>query len=154
MKSDDHPNVIAPPPLIYLSCLILGLLLGYLRPIPWGWGPLRFATGGVLLLLGIAIGVAAVRKFRLSGTNIEVNKPATALVMAGPYKLSRNPIYLSGTLISAGIGFLANNLWILLLLIPTVVVIHFGVITREEGYLEAKFGAAYLRYKSTVRRWI
>ncbi len=154
MKSSDHPNVIALPPLIYLGFVLLGLLLGYIWPAPIGWGPVRLAAGGGLLVVGLAIGAAAVRQFRRAATNLEVYKPATVLVTAGPFRFSRNPIYLSMSLIMAGVGLLANNFWILLMLVPTLIVTHFGVITREEQYLEAKFGAEYLRYKSTVRRWL
>ncbi len=153
MKSSDHPNVIAPPPLIYLGFVLLGLLLGYIWPAPIGWGPVRLAAAAGLLVVGLVIGAAAVRQFRLAGTNLEVYKPATELVTAWPFRFSRNPIYLSLSLLMAGVGLLANNFWILLLLVPTLIVMFLGVITREEQYLEAKFGAEYLRYKSTVRRW-
>jgi len=154
VKSDDHPNVIAVPPLIYLGCVVVGLILGYFWPFPIGWGSLRLAIGGGSLILSIAVGGMAMRQFRLAETNVEVDKPATTLVTAGPYRFSRNPMYLSMTFIAAGVGFLANNLWILLVLVPTLVLTHFGVIAREEEYLEGKFGAHYLRYKSSVRRWI
>ncbi len=154
MKSSDHPNVIALPPLIYLGFVLLGLVLGYIWPAPIGRGPVRLAGAGALLVVGLALGAAAVRQFRLAGTNLEVYKPATGLVTAGPFRFSRNPIYLSLSLLMAGVGLLANNFWILFMLVPTLVVMHFGVITREEQYLEVKFRAEYLRYKSTVRRWL
>ncbi len=153
MKSGDHPHVIAVPPLIYLGFVLLGLLLGYIWPAPIGWGPVRLAAAGGFLVVGLALGAAAIRQFRLAGTNLEVDKPATSLVTSGPFRFSRNPIYLSLSLLMVGVGFLANNFWILLILVPTLIVMHFGVITREEQYLEAKFGAEYLRYKSSVRRW-
>ncbi len=153
MKSSDHPNVIALPPLIYLGFVLLGLLLGYIWPAPIGWGPVRLAAAGGLLVVGLVIGAATVRQFRLAGTNLEVYKPAAVLITTGPFRFSRNPIYMSLSLIMTSVGLLANNFWILLMLVPTLIVTHFGVITREEQYLEAKFGGEYLRYRSTVRRW-
>ncbi len=152
-KSNDHPNVIALPPLIYLGSLIVGLILGYIWSAPIGWGAVRPAAGVIFVLAGLAIGAAAVRRFRQARTNLEVYRPSTVLVTEGPYRFTRNPMYLSLSVILAGIGLLADNFWILIILVPTLVVIHFGVITREERYLESKFGAEYQHYKSTVRRW-
>jgi protein-S-isoprenylcysteine O-methyltransferase Ste14 len=153
-QDSDHPNVIALPPLIYLGALGLGLIGGYLWPATMAWGTARLAAGVILVAAGVAFGGAAVRRFVRAGTNLEVYKPATALVTDGPYQISRNPMYLTLSLVVAGIGLLANNAWILVVLIPTLAVMHVGVIVREERYLEAKFGDEYRRYKSRVRRWL
>ncbi len=152
-KSPDHPNVIALPPLIFLGAIVAGLLLGYLWPAPIGGGTERLVAGATIVLIGLALGAAAVRQFRRAGTNLEVTKPSTVVVRTGPFRFSRNPIYLSLTLLVGGVGVLLNNIWILLSLIPTLAIIRVGVIAREEQYLEAKFGTEYLQYKSTVRRW-
>ncbi len=81
-------------------------------------------------------------------------KPTTTIIRTGPYGWSRNPIYVAMTVASAGIAILANSLWMLALLVPTVAVVHYGVVLREERYLEARFGDAYREYRASVRRWI
>ncbi|MGQ0571473.1 MAG: methyltransferase family protein [Armatimonadota bacterium] len=114
---------------------------------------IRFPLGILLGALGLGFMAAALRAFRHAGTNVETDRPATALVTAGPYRSSRNPIYLSLTFIYAAIGIAANSLWTLVLLVPLLAIMHYGVILREERYLERKFGEAYRRYTSSVRRW-
>jgi protein-S-isoprenylcysteine O-methyltransferase Ste14 len=102
-------------------------------------------------LVGVAI---FLRAFRRHGTNVPTYKPATALVTDGPYRFSRNPGYVSMFLIYAGIVLAADNAWLLGLLVIFVAVIHYGVVRREEHYLEHRFGDDYRRYRSAVRRWI
>jgi protein-S-isoprenylcysteine O-methyltransferase Ste14 len=87
-------------------------------------------------------------------TTFDVRKPTSAIVTNGPYRFSRNPSYVSLTLLYGGIACLVNSLWVLLMVVPAVTVMHFGVIKREERYLEAKFGDEYREYKTTVRRWV
>jgi protein-S-isoprenylcysteine O-methyltransferase Ste14 len=94
------------------------------------------------------------RQFERAGTNHGTHKPATALVTGGLNRFSRNPIYISLSLIYAGIALLANSAWALVLLVPLLIVMHYGVIVREERYLEMKFGEDYRRYKAAVRRWL
>ena len=150
----DCPGVIAPPPIIYLGFLGLGLGLDYVWPAATLPGTGQFAAGLALIFPGVVIIALAIRRLRKAGTNVEPHKPTTALVTTGPFRLSRNPIYLSLSLIHAGIGIAADNPWILGLLVPALAVIRYGVIAREERYLEGKFGAAYLAYKASVRRWL
>jgi len=89
-----------------------------------------------------------------AGTNVDPTQPATVLVVDGPFKYTRNPLYLSLTLLYAGIAILVNSLWTMLLLPVVLVVMRKGVVDREERYLARKFGEQYLRYKASVRRWI
>lgn len=105
-------------------------------------------------MLGLAVAVWAIVTFVSAGTNVPTHKPSTTIVRRGPYRLSRNPIYVGLTAVMAGIGLMADNAWVLILLLPTVLVMHVGVILREERYLESKFGAEYRDYKSAVRRWL
>ena len=91
---------------------------------------------------------------RRAGTNVNPRDPTTAIVVEGPFRFSRNPLYLSLILAYLGITLLVNALWPLLLLPPLLVVLHWGVIAREERYLEAKFGESYRVYKARVRRWL
>jgi protein-S-isoprenylcysteine O-methyltransferase Ste14 len=150
----DRPNVVALPPLIYLGFLVLGLLVDLIWPTSIASLSVRLAVGGLLFAVGLVLAVSAVRRFARAGTAVEVYRPATALVSEGPYRFSRNPIYLGMTLGYAGLAVMGNSLWALALLIPTLVVIRYGVIAREEEYLERKFGEAYRRYRSAVRRWL
>ena len=149
----DYPRVIARPPLLYLGALLLGLLLNYLWPARIVSEGVRYPGVVAVIVPGVLVIAAAMREFRLAGTNVETYRPATALVTGGPYRFSRNPIYLGLALIYAGIGLAANSLWTMVLLIPLLAIIRYGVIAREEAYLERKFGEKYVHYKASVRRW-
>lgn len=152
----DTPNVIVLPPLIFLGSLALAALLEAILPLPllplapalgYGWGALLVLGGLILLLLGA-------RRFRAAGTNIPPTLPATALVVTGPYRWTRNPLYLAMILVYLGLGVVALSLWTLLLAVPLVLLLTYGVIIREEAYLERKFGGDYRAYRARVRRWI
>ncbi len=150
----DQPGVIAKPPLIYAGMLLLSLGLNAMWPAWVVPDALRYPAGLLLGTLGVGVAAAAFRAFRLAGTNVDVHKPATAIATTGPYRFSRNPMYLSLTLIYVGIGMGVNSLWTLALSIPLLAVMRYGVIVREERYLERKFGDTYVRYKVSVRRWL
>ncbi len=94
------------------------------------------------------------RRFSRAGTTFNVSKPASALITEGPYRFSRNPSYVSLTLLYLGIGILLNNGWILILVAPVFLVMDLWVVRREERHLEARFGEEFLRYKAAVRRWL
>ncbi|NQV80212.1 MAG: isoprenylcysteine carboxylmethyltransferase family protein, partial [Alphaproteobacteria bacterium] len=93
-------------------------------------------------------------RFRRAGTAVQPYKPSTTVVTDGVYRFSRNPIYLGLTAFYLGLAFAVNSGWAILLLPLVLVVMHYGVIAREERYLEGKFGAAYRDYKNRVRRWL
>ena len=154
-NTQDNPGVIAPPPLIYLGALVIGLLLHArfpLRFLPRGWTRLPF--GGLLIGGSVLCVRLAFREMQRAHTNVDPRRPATALVVEGPFRFTRNPLYLSLALFYAGIAILVNALWAILLLPVALIVLRLGVIEREERYLERKFGEQYLRYKARVRRWI
>ena len=150
----DNPGVIARPPLIYATLLALGFAFDGLREFAFLEGNLQYAIGGAGIAVGVAVAALAMARFSDAGTNVPTNRPSTALVASGPYRFSRNPIYLSMLLIFAGTGLAADNGWVLILMVPLVLIMRFGVIAREERYLERKFGEDYLRYKRSVRRWL
>lgn len=153
--SGDHPHVIASPPLIFLGFLVLGLGLEWLWPTALGLViGFRVALAAGILAIAGGLAVTGIRAFRRAGTNVPPHKPATAIVTDGPFRYSRNPLYLGLALILAAAGVGLDSLWVLLMLAPMLVVIRYGVIAREERYLEAKFGDAYRRYKARVRRWL
>ncbi|MBI1755074.1 isoprenylcysteine carboxylmethyltransferase family protein [Candidatus Azambacteria bacterium] len=154
ITSSDSPQVIAPPPSIYLIGIGIGVVLDWLKPLPFLAENVVVPPGAVIIAISVIFIVAAFREFIKAKTNIDVRKPTTSIVSAGPYRFSRNPIYLSMTLLTIGIAVLANTLWIFVMLVPILFTIQFGVIMREEAYLTKKFGEEYLRYKARVRRWI
>jgi protein-S-isoprenylcysteine O-methyltransferase Ste14 len=150
----DNAGVIAPPPLIYLGPLVLGLLLKRRFPVP-------FLPRGAARVLGwpLVVGGASLMSWflftmRRADTPIDPREPVSNLATDGPFRYTRNPAYLSMAMIYAGISSLANALWAILLLPATLLVIQRGVIEREERYLERKFGEEYLGNKGRVRRWI
>jgi protein-S-isoprenylcysteine O-methyltransferase Ste14 len=98
--------------------------------------------------------VLAVLEFKRSDTSPKPHKPTTAIVASGPYAVTRNPIYLAFTMIQVGIALWAGSGWMLAFLVPVLVLTHYGVIVREERYLERKFGDEYLNYRGRVRRWM
>ncbi len=150
----DNPGVITHPPFLYAGALAAGALLD--RPIPLPMLPpgAGFVPGVTLIGLALVLAAWCVGLFRRAGTNVPTNKPVTAIVTGGPYRFSRNPIYVALTALSAGVALWANSWWMLGLLLPTFVIMNIGVVDREERYLTAKFGDDYLAYKARVRRWL
>ena len=153
----DNARVIMPPPLLALAAVVLGLLLDYVAPayllaMLLSWGT-RIILGLELIAVGLALAVAALRGFRSVGTDPEPWKPSTALFTAGVYAWLRNPMYVGGTFLLAGIAILLASDWMLVMIILSGLVLHFGVVLREERYLEAKFGDAYRQYKARVPRY-
>jgi protein-S-isoprenylcysteine O-methyltransferase Ste14 len=153
MNKENSAGVIAPPPLIFLGGLAVGigleLLLG--SSVPDG---VQWAGGGLALVAGLALQTTFIVAFARKHTAVEPWKPTTAIVTDGPYKLTRNPAYLGMALIFIGIALLADALWALVPLPLVLVLIDRGVIAREERYLEREFGDEYVGYKRGVRRWV
>jgi protein-S-isoprenylcysteine O-methyltransferase Ste14 len=110
--------------------------------------------GGLSFILAVILAVLASRTMRQAGTNVNPSQPTTAIVSDGPFRFTRNPLYLSLTLLYSSISLLANALWPMLMLPIVLIIIERGVIAREERYLEDKFGEEYTHYKARVRRWI
>ena len=150
----DNPGVIAPPPLIYAGALAIGLLANRLYPIAFLPCGLSRVLGWPLIVGGPVVGSLGLREMKRADTNVDPREPTTAIVTGGPYRFTRNPLYLSMTLIYAGITALANALPAALLLPVVLHIMRRGVIEREERYLARKFGDEYLDYKARVRRWI
>lgn len=151
--SRDNAGVIAPPPLLYAVALVVSLLLH--RKVPLPFSRRRMPMLGTLLVgAGLTTGFLAVSTMRRAQTSLNPSEPVKTLVVEGPFKVTRNPIYVSFTLIYIGIALLVNTLWPLLLLPVVQNVMRQGVIEREERYLERKFGQEYLAYKERVPRWI
>jgi len=153
----DTPGVLVRPPRLYLGMLIAGILAGWLLPaqmLPVLPLAVRALLGPTALALGVALMIWAMRLFRRAGTPVPTSQTVRAIVTDGPYRYSRNPIYVALSLIYAGIALMAGSVPALLLLPVIWVVMTYGVIRREERYLATKFGVAYADYMARVRRWL
>lgn len=153
----DNAGVIAPPPVIALAAMALGLALDWICPIPLLRNviglPVRLAVGGLAVALGIGIAVIAERMFHRVGTHALPWKPALHLASSGIYAHTRNPMYLGLGLLMLGIGVALGSAGTLSMLVPGALVLHYGVVRREERYLERKFGDDYRRFKAAVPRY-
>lgn len=148
-----NPGVVRPP-LIYLAALLIGVALDLIRPARWLPGGAAAWLGVLLVLASIAVFTASTRRFKLAGTPVPGNQATTVLVESGPYRFSRNPIYLAFSMLVFGLACWLNNAWLLATLATAVSVMSFIVIPREERYLARRFGVDYRRYKTRVRRWL
>jgi len=154
MPRKDNPDVIAPPPLIFLCFLVLGYFLNRFYPIAILEEPLNTIISAIFFVYaGLTAGLAFFYMTK-SGTNVDVRKPTNAIVTTSVYSYTRNPMYLSMAILLIAFALLFNALWIALTIPFFMFVMHKGVIEREETYLENKFGNEYLQYKNRVRRWI
>ena len=150
----DRAGVIAPPPLIFVVFMILGWLAELRLPTTVLTGPLWGRIGIGLIVPAVVIVLIAVVQFWRARTSPEPWRPTTAIVETGLFRYSRNPMYLAGALVHVGIALLLGSLWIAASLLPALVVLHYGVIRREEIYLTRKFGDAYRSYLARVPRWL
>ncbi len=142
------------PPLVYLGSILLGLVLHFAWPLPLVRQPVGALIGAGVVSMAVGLFVTAVRTFRAAGTAVPGNRPTTAIVRSGPYRFSRNPIYLAFSALQVGIGLCVGSFWLLITLVPALALMSFWVIPREERYLEARFPAEYPSYKSSMRRWL
>jgi len=150
----DTAGVPFPPPLLFAGGLACGWLLNLLFRIEV-LPPMVARVAGITLIgLGVLLALTAVFVFRRAGTNVRPDRPVTALVFAGPYKFTRNPMYVSLTAVYLGAAIWMQSLWALFLLPAVLIAIRRKVIAREEAYLERRFGAEYTSYKALVRRWL
>jgi len=156
MTQRDHPGVVLPPPLIYFGFLAIGWGLHV-----WLKGPdlgltLEFRRGLAigLIIVGLLLDGMAAGLFRRRNTAVEPWKPSTTLVTDGPYRFSRNPIYVGFAITYVGLAVAMDSWFALGLLFPCLLAVDRFVIAREERYLAAKFGAAYQAYCARVRRWL
>ena len=152
----DNPGVLAFPPFIWLVGAILSILIHFFvihLPITANYR-VCLVCGIALIVVAPTLALSALFAMLEAGTNIDPAKPALTIVRSGPFRLTRNPMYLALCLLQIALGFFLNDWIALLFVIPLFFNLHFGVILREERYLEAKFGEEYLALKRSVRRWL
>jgi protein-S-isoprenylcysteine O-methyltransferase Ste14 len=152
---EDTAEVIIRPPIAWGLAVIAGLALNWLVPLPFlpadlpsGW------LGAIVFILALALFAWAIATITRAGSNVPTNLPTTTIVGNGPYRFTRNPIYLAMVLSLIGLAIALDNLWLLIMLVPFALIINYGVVAREEAYLERKFGDVYRAYRSRVRRWL
>ena len=154
--SPDNPGVIVFPPLLLLIWIVAGLCLDWLVPLGvLSQLPLvpRLVAGAIILVAGIALASTARATFVRAGTNVRPDQPALSLVSHGVFAHLRNPMYVGASIGALGLALLLASDWIVLLMAPALLVLHYGVVKCEERYLEAKFGDGYRRYKDSVPRY-
>jgi protein-S-isoprenylcysteine O-methyltransferase Ste14 len=151
----DTAQVIIRPPFAWGLAVIAGLALNWFVPLPFlpaelpaGW------LGAMVFVLALALFAWAIVTITKAGSNVPTSLPTTTVVETGPYRFTRNPIYLGMFLGLIGLAIAFNSLWLLLTLVPFALVIRYGVVAREEAYLDRKFGHVYRRYRARVRRWL
>jgi protein-S-isoprenylcysteine O-methyltransferase Ste14 len=152
----DNPGVIIMPPLLLLIIILGGLVLDWLAPLGLltRLPPIsRGIAGAILMVLGIGLAAGGRARFLTAGTNVKPYLPATVLVTSGTFERLRNPMYVGWTIALVGFALISASDWILVLMVPGLLVLHYGVVLREERYLDRKFGEPYRAYKSSVPRY-
>ena len=150
----ENAGVVVPVPVIYGAALALGLAAEFTLPTVPLPRTVTLWLGGVIIALSIPIVISAFRALTRARTAFDARKPTTSLVSDGAFHYSRNPTYLSLTLLYVGLALVLGSPWVLLMVVPAVALTQWGVVLREERYLEAKFGEEYRRYKTNVRQWL
>ena len=154
-QDTDTSNAVVRPPVAWILAIVAGIAVDRLYPlrfvpasVPGAW------VGGTIFAIALALAIWAIVTIRKAGTRVETYKPTTTIVVNGPYRFTRNPIYLGMVLGQIGLAIALDSLWLLATLVLFYLVIRYGVVAREEAYLEQKFGDVYLGYKARVRRWL
>lgn len=155
-EGQDHPNINqnVHPPVLLLIHILAAFLLKWLLPLPFGLpGSLEWA-GYLLVLAGLGLAFSAVNQFVKAHTTLDPHGSVSVLVVEGPYRFSRNPIYLGFICVLVGLPFVLGNYWGAVLSPLLMLSMSRLVIQHEEAYLEKKFGERYAGYRSRVRRWL
>ena len=157
-ESPDNAGVRIPPPLFYAAAVVLGLLLDGVHSLPIGlasgFSRITIVLGWLLIAGWLYLTISSFQLFWRQHTSVLPIRPSTTLVVAGPYRFTRNPMYLGLALLTVALGLFLNTWWPIILLVPTLAVVQRFVIAREESYLRRRFGAEYDAYTRRVRRWI
>jgi protein-S-isoprenylcysteine O-methyltransferase Ste14 len=155
--SDSHsdaPNVKIIPPLVYLAGIVIGIAISIWIPTKIVPSSPAWTLGGILIICGAVLSGSAILKFKGVGTTVRPDRAASTLVVVGPYRITRNPMYLGLALVYLGIALADQSVWALILLPVVLNIIQRRAIEPEEAFLERRFGTSYIRYKEKVGRWI
>ncbi len=155
-NKEGGARVYFPPPLVFLIFILLGVVLQHaVRPLTIPVGrPLRVTGGIVLIVVGVCLGASALVLFRRTGQHPRPWKPTPELIPNGPYRFTRNPMYVAMTLFVLGLGVALNDLWVSLFAPVALLAVHFIAVLPEERYLGEKFGESYRGYVAGVRRYL
>jgi protein-S-isoprenylcysteine O-methyltransferase Ste14 len=154
-STERGANVHIPPPLVYIGLIVLGALLQYtIAPIPFPGDAWIRIVGVIIVVAGLALIFSALATFRRTGQDPKPWTPSPELIVQGPYRWTRNPMYVGLTCILVGLGLALNNLWFSLLAAVALLVVHFIAVLPEEKYLNGKFGSSYDDYCRKVRRYL
>jgi len=155
MEDDANgPAVRFPPPLVFFILMLVGYGAQRYGPIGIGVSPELKYLGAAVAIAGLCIVGLTRQQFKRAETNIEPWKSTTKILSTGIYAHSRNPVYVAFCLLPIGWGLFLDSLWILLSFVPSVALVYWTAIRKEEAYLEKKFGEEYVQYKRRVRRWL
>lgn len=152
-----RPNSLPWPPIIFLAAIAVSVSLNAFYPLPWFAQPLSgilSAIGWLMIAAFVVLNISAVRAMRRAGTTVRPDRGTDHLVTDGPFSITRNPLYLAGTILVLGIGLVSGIVWFLLLAVLAAFAVQKLAIEREERHLQARFGKTYADYAERVRRWI
>lgn len=153
-SAERGANVNIPPPLIYIGFIVLGALLQYaIAPIAFPGDTWIRIAGVVFILAGLVLIFSALATFKRTGQDPKPWTVSPELIVQGPYRWTRNPMYVGLTCILIGLGLALNNPWFLLLAGVALLIVHFLAVLPEEKYLNEKFGRSYAEYRTKVRRY-
>jgi protein-S-isoprenylcysteine O-methyltransferase Ste14 len=150
----ESAGVVAPAPVFFVIATLVGTGLEWLKPSALLAQPYALVVGASLIAVSIILVASVLAQMARARTPFDARKPTSALITSGVFRVSRNPTYLSLVLLQAGLAVAFQSLWLLFLVLPAAAATHWGVILREERYLQKKFGSGYSQYASSVRRWL
>ena len=156
MTAEDKsgPGLKFPPPLLVLATIGCAWLVDAIRPLPIVDGGVLWLGGTAIIAIALLVALIALVHFFVAKTHVEPWHPTTVIIRNGVYRFSRNPIYLAFCIATVGAGLVLNSWWVVVSVTILKPLLEHLVISREEIYLEKKFGEAYLEYKRQVRRWL
>ena len=157
MSDRDHADILAPAPVLTAVCVLGAWIAQWAMPLallPPGFGALRITLSILLFGAFVGLGVLAVRELVRGGSSPNPYSPSGALITSGVYRWTRNPIYVGDLAFVAGLAIALSSVWYVVATLLLFVLLHYGVVRREERYLAGKFGSAYDDYRRQVRRWL
>jgi protein-S-isoprenylcysteine O-methyltransferase Ste14 len=154
MNNATDPRKFPFPPAIPVIALLLAWWLGWTWPITVHWPEWFRWVGWLLVTAAFVLAFWAIRTFRRHETVVDPRGKVTTIVTEGPFRYSRNPIYVALLLLYIGATMIFHLIWAVALLVPVFLALQYGVIIPEEQYLTATFGEKYVLYSRSVRRWM